>query len=100
MAACKACERDDELRLVLLDLQRAHQRATSGVVAEHLGGERTATNLMNGHTKDHLHSWVVAVESGLPSEYAPAERHPELKKDSRVINDKQDLKRRLDGINS
>jgi len=68
--------------------------------SEHLGGERTAINLMTGHTRDPLHSWIVAVETGLPSEYATAERHPELKKNSRVINDRQELKRRLDGVNS
>ena len=63
---------------VLDCLNRTKTRATYGAVAEVIGGLARGVGQRLGHRRPAA-SWVVNATSGLPSGYAPAEMHPDLR---------------------
>ncbi len=71
------------LARILDALDRHRQRATYGAVSQLLGVP--ARSLMSGRPKDPRHSWVVRKSNGLPTGYAPMQRHPELERNPHVI---------------
>jgi hypothetical protein len=57
-------------------LDRYHQRATYGALAELLG--TSPRSVMQGYKRNWRHSWIVNQNDGLPSEYHELQRHPKL----------------------
>jgi hypothetical protein len=66
-------------------LNRYHQRATYGAVAELVGGVPRA--IMQGRPRNWLHSWVVNQETGLPSEYPAPKIHPAIDEQTIILCD-------------
>jgi hypothetical protein len=77
------------LQDILALLDQYHQRATYGAVAGVL--HVMARTVMGGHPRDHLHSWVVAQATGLPTGYTPAQCHPNLLERCHVIANDAEL---------
>ena len=74
----------------ILDLlDRFHQRATYGAVAELT--ERPAHYLMDGRPRDARHSWVVNQETRLPTAYSRDQIHPDIISRERVLASAEDL---------
>ena len=65
-------------------LQEFRQRATYGALGGVLG-KKSVRNLVQGHDRDALHSWVFAQEGGLPTGYTGDNRHGLLLSRDRVI---------------
>ena len=77
------------LDTVLDALDKAHQRATYGAVAELL--RRPAQSLMAGRPRDSRHSWIVNSTTLLPTGYAREEMHPHLEVHHAVLSSGDDL---------
>ena len=64
-------------RKQILDaLEKHHQRATYGAVADLVG--MTPRSVMQGLPKNRRHSFVVNAESGQPTDYHDLQKHPAL----------------------
>jgi len=74
---------------VLAVLNQFHQRATYGALARVVGG--VPRFVMARRPRNHLNSWIVRNDNGLPSNYAPAQMHPQLLEHAHVINTQQAL---------
>jgi hypothetical protein len=79
---------------VLDALNRYHQRATYGAVAEVVGA--TPQSLMTGRPRDRRHSWVVNRKTGKPTEYSPSQVHPNLTERQEVLSSGKQLQGWLD----
>lgn len=70
-------------------LQKHCQRATYGALAGVLYGNEKAAqaagNAMAKQPRTPLYSWIVRAGDGLPSGYALAQMHPDLKRKSQII---------------
>ena len=64
------------LKQTLELLNRHHQRATYGAVAELVG--RTPQTVLQGCPRNWLHSWVVNQQTGEPTAYPEGLIHPSL----------------------
>lgn len=74
----------------ILDLlDRFHQRATYGAVAELI--DRPAHYLMSSRPRDPRHSWIVNQETRLPTGYSKDQVHPEIISRERVLSSAGDL---------
>jgi hypothetical protein len=74
----------------ILDLlNRYHQRATYGAV----GGiiNRHPKFVMQDRPRNHLHSWVVNQDTGLPTRYSEDEMHPALLERTAILTSDTDL---------
>lgn len=77
------------LDTILDELDYRRQRATYGAVAAITG--RPAAFLMARQSRDWRHSWIVNQRSQMPTGYAPAEIHPDINVNPRVIADPEEL---------
>ncbi|MEO8032404.1 MAG: hypothetical protein ABJC74_04165 [Gemmatimonadota bacterium] len=64
-------------------LNKFHQRATYGAVAELVG--RTPQTVLQGCPRNWLHSWVVNQQTGEPSGYPSGKVHPSLGEHSEIL---------------
>jgi hypothetical protein len=79
----------------ILDLlNRQHQRATYGAVAELVGGH--ARSVLQGRKRDWRHSWVVNQDSGMPMEYPKGKIHPAIGEHDEILSTGEDLLAWLD----
>ena len=80
----------DKVDRVCRALQKAKTRATYGAVSDHLVGY-SPPMLMAGKLRDHLHSWVVNRQSGLPSGYKLHEIDPDLTINDTIFKTKEEI---------
>jgi hypothetical protein len=78
------------LNQILDQLNRHHQRATYGAVADLVGGH--ARSLLQGRDRDWRHSWVVNQGTGMPSEYPKGKIHPAIAERPDVLKTVEELK--------
>jgi hypothetical protein len=74
-------------------LNKHHQRATYGAVAELVGGH--ARTLLQGRKRNWRHSWVVNQETGLPTEYPSGMIHPAIAERPGILSSAEELGRWL-----
>ncbi len=79
---------------VLDQLNKHHQRATYGAVADLVGGH--ARSVLQGRDRDWRHSWVVNQSSGMPTEYPKGKIHPAIAERPDILNTADELKEWLD----
>lgn len=72
------------LKVVLDALERHHQRATYGAVAELVG--KTPRTVMQGLPKNWRHSFVVNQDTGEPSEYNDLQKHRALRERTTILS--------------
>lgn len=65
-------------------LDRHHQRATYGAVADLLGVP--ARSLMSDVPKRKLYSWVVSAQTFQPTRYPPSAIHADLQENDEVLS--------------
>jgi hypothetical protein len=82
-----------ELDEIVERLERYRQRATYGAVAGLLN--RDPYTLFNGYPYTPRNSWVVRKSDGLPTGYHPQQLHPDLRKNSGIIQTTEELKKWL-----
>lgn len=75
---------------ILDSLERNHQRATFGAVAEFLG--REPRSLFNGYPRTPRTSWVVSKSTGLPTGTKESDYPPALFENKRVIDSSDELR--------
>ena len=81
---------DTTLADILLFLNEARTRATYGAVASVLGLPSRSMGTVLGARRPEA-SWVVNSETGLPTDYEPADWHPDLFAISSVIRTGREL---------
>jgi hypothetical protein len=84
----------ESLDAIVALLQKYHQRATYGAVAEPIG--RAPRSLMQGRRRSWLNSWVVNQDSGLLSEYATPMMDPHLRERAEILSTADALRTWLD----
>ena len=86
-----------ELTDVIRYLNDAQIRATYGAVAELVGGiaRGIGARLTQIYSKSAEASWVVSADSGLPTGYAPNQRHPGLMRTSHIVTTGRELEQRM-----
>jgi len=72
------------LDTILNLLNQYRRRATYGAVGEVLGVP--ARSVIRGRPRNPRHSWVVNKKTGLPTGYAPAQRHRNLLQNGHVLD--------------
>jgi len=72
------------VRSIVELLDRFHQRATYGAVAELAG--KTPRSVMQGLPRNWRHSWIVNKDTGEPSEYHLLQKHRELKERDEILD--------------
>lgn len=77
------------LEQILDLLDRFHQRATYGAVAELIS--RPTHYLMNGRPRDPRHSWIVDQDTWLPTGYFKDQIHRDIISRERVFSAAKDL---------
>ena len=87
---CPQCAKFSVFRIELEKLARFRQRTTYAAFAGALGTNKMSP--LQGHTRDGLHSWVVAKGDGEPTGYAPSEKDPAFPGRDRVISDESELR--------
>ena len=80
----------DDLTNLLHQLQDARQRATYGAVAGVVNA--VPMFLMSNRPRNHLHSWVVNAQTGLPTHYEPEDMHPDMLATDRVLKTEEELR--------
>src|SRR3974390_2949583 len=82
---------------VVAYLNAAQIRATYGAVADLVGGiaQSIGTRLGGSWGRRPEASWVVNARTGLPTDYRPHQRHPNLLRTPEVISTGVDLRRRV-----
>ena len=78
-----------DLESIAVLLDRHHQRATYGAVADLLGAP--ARSLMSDTPKRRLYSWIVAAQTGKPTKYPASAIHPELLEHEEVLSTAAEL---------
>jgi hypothetical protein len=82
-------------------LNKHHQRATYGAVADLVGGH--ARSVLQGRKRNWRHSWVVNQDTGMPTEYPSGMIHPAIAERPEIIASSEELeawvaKNRLDAL--
>ncbi len=85
--------------MILLDqvldmLNKYHQRATYGAVADLVGGH--ARSVLQGRERDWRHSWVVNQDTGMPTTYPHGKIHPSIAERPEILTTAEELKGWLD----
>jgi hypothetical protein len=70
-------------------LNKHHQRATYGAVAELVGGH--ARSVLQGRKRNWRHSWVVNQDTGMPTEYPRGMIHPSIADHPEIIASSEEL---------
>jgi hypothetical protein len=70
-------------------LNRHHQRATYGAVADLVGGH--ARSVLQGRQRNWRHSWVVNQDTGMPTEYPSGMSHPAIAERSEILSTAEKL---------
>jgi hypothetical protein len=83
------------LELVLMFLEKYHQRATADAVAPIVGAHFRRETFMASARKTWLNSWVVDPATGLPDGYLPEQMHPAIQENPVIITDPSELTERL-----
>ena len=81
--------RNEELERLLSSLERHCQRATYGAVGGVFG--LPARSVMSGLPRVPRNSWVVSAKNKRPTGYSPAETHPSLLSNDKVITSPSEL---------
>jgi hypothetical protein len=71
-------------------LNKHHQRATYGAVADLVGGH--ARSILQGRDRDWRHSWVVNQDTGLPTGYPKGKVHPAIAERPEILSTAGELK--------
>ena len=82
------------LKQTLELLNKHHQRATYGAVAELVG--RTPQTVLQGCPRNWLHSWVVNQQTGEPSGFPSGKIHPALTERAEILRTGEALAAWLD----
>jgi hypothetical protein len=78
-----------QLDEILSALDRNQQRATYSAVAALVG--ETPRALMRGKPRAPGNSWVVSKNTGVPTGYADADLHPQLRANEKVLITREEL---------
>lgn len=78
------------LESIVALLNRYHQRATYGAVADLAGG--IPRSIMRGRPRNWLNSWVVNQETGLPTAYPVPKIHPAIEERSHILSSATELR--------
>lgn len=79
------------LEMVLMFLEKYHQRATADAVAPLVGSRFRRDTFMSTARKTWLNSWVVNPATGLPDDYSPEQMHPAIQENAMIITDPSEL---------
>jgi alkylated DNA nucleotide flippase Atl1 len=85
---------NDTAQAILDALNREKIRATYGAVGEVLGMPARSVGQVLGARRVEA-SWVVKAETGIPTNYEPHQRHPELLQNAAIISTGEQLRRLL-----
>jgi len=75
---------------ILEQLERFHQRATYGAVANVVNA--SPRSLMSGRARNPQSSWIVSRKDGQPSGYHPDQKHPELQSRQQILRTAEELR--------
>lgn len=79
---------------IIEQLDRFHQRATYGAVANLVNA--APRSLMSGRPRNAQSSWIVSRKDGEPTGYDPEQKHPDLESRQAILGTGDDLRAWLD----
>ena len=88
----KVCMKENRVKEILDYLNDAHVRCTYGAVGEVIGVPPQSVGGYLGE-KCKEASWVVRADTGEPTGYTDAEKHPRLKERKHIIRSGTELER-------